>query len=320
MRNRALVSAGAGIALGAALWGCSGPHTQPVLPFGDVGGQSTSRATQAASRHGGWMAAKIAKETLLYVSDDNTGDVDVYSYARRKLVGQLTGFSDPDGICVDQSGDVFVPDSVADVIVEYAHGGTTPIERLIDSDEPISCSVDPVNGNLAVVDGGPTVSIYPNAQGSPTLYSDPNLDEMDSAGYDGSGNLFVDGYSDGSTTEVDELPSGSSTFTRIDLNATLGIPGDVHWDGQHVDINDELPQPQVIDQFTISGSSGQLAAQTPLRAADVVYYYWIEGSKVVAADNGYAEVWFYNYPAGGDPTALISGFSSPIGITVSKGK
>jgi hypothetical protein len=55
-----------------------------------------------------------------------------------------------------------------------------------------------------------------------------------------------------------------------------------------------------------------------LRAADVVY--WIQGSKVVAANNGFDEVWFYRYPAGGDPIALISGFSSPIGITVSKGK
>jgi hypothetical protein len=266
------------------------------------------------------MAAGTSKETLLYVSDNATDNVDVYSYVRRKLVGKLAGFSDPDGLCVDKAGDVFVPDSVADVIVEYAHGGTTPIQTLTDLDEPVSCSVDPTTGNLAVVDGGPAVSVYTNAQGNPTQYTDPNLNRLSYAGYDGSGNLFVDGYSPGSNSEVDVLPSDSSTFTRINVNVSFVIPGDVHWDGQHLDIAEQASQPQVIDQFTMSGSSGQLVAQTPLRAADVVYYYWIAGSKVVAADNGFDEVWFYGYPAGGDPVALISGFSSPIGITVSTGK
>jgi hypothetical protein len=93
-----------------------------------------------------------------------------------------------------------------------------------------------------------------------------------------------------------------------------------HWDGQHLDIAEQATQPQLIDQFTVSGSGGQLAAQTPLRAADVAYYYWTQGSKVVAADNGFDEVWCYGYPAGGDPIGLIPGFSSLIGVTVSKGK
>lgn len=51
----------------------------------------------------------------------------------------------PMGLCSDVSGKVWiVSDSASPVIIEYAHGGTTPIATLSDPDgQPEGCAVDP---------------------------------------------------------------------------------------------------------------------------------------------------------------------------------
>jgi len=88
-----------------------------------------------------WMAAGLAKRTILYVSNGN-GVVNVYEYWTHKLVGVLTQFTQPAGECVDKSGDVYIVDYQAKTISEYAHGGKKPIEVIRDSYQPLACSVD----------------------------------------------------------------------------------------------------------------------------------------------------------------------------------
>ena len=98
-----------------------------------------------------WMAPGAKKDDLLYVSDVATADVYVYSYPQGALVGTLTGFTRPAGLCVDTAGDVYVTDLFAFQIVEYSHGGTAPIATLKDQrKEPGDCAFDPTTGNLAV--------------------------------------------------------------------------------------------------------------------------------------------------------------------------
>src|SRR5579863_1388101 len=88
---------------------------------------------------------------LLYVSDTVTGDVYVFSYPKGKLVQTLTGFADPAGECVDATGNVFVANTGSSNVLEYAHGGSSPIATLDDSGYfRVGCAVDPVTGNLAV--------------------------------------------------------------------------------------------------------------------------------------------------------------------------
>lgn len=56
-----------------------------------------------------WMAPAAKKsKALLYISDAGTDDVYVYAYPSLAVVGTLTGFSTPAGMCVDKTGDVFV--------------------------------------------------------------------------------------------------------------------------------------------------------------------------------------------------------------------
>ena len=123
-----------------------------------------------------WMSPDAKEQQLLYVSDQKTDDVYVYSYPTGKLVGTLTGFAAPYGQCTDKSGNVFITQFDASDVTEYAHGGTNPIKTLDTAGEyPVGCSVDPKTGNLAVAKfisdnypGG--IFVLAHATGTPTEY------------------------------------------------------------------------------------------------------------------------------------------------------
>ena len=85
-----------------------------------------------AERGGSWMAPDVKASDLLYIADDGTNDVYAYAYPHIKLKGTLTGFAVPYGECVDNVGDVFIVDMGGSDIVEYAHGGSSPIAVLSD--------------------------------------------------------------------------------------------------------------------------------------------------------------------------------------------
>jgi hypothetical protein len=262
---------------------------------------------------------------LLYVSDTDTSEVYVYSYPSDKLVGALKDFRDPGGECVDKSGDVFITNTGDDEILEFAHGGTTPLATLSDPGYfPFGCSVDPTSGNLAVANnfassgsGQGNVVVYTHAKGKPKGdYTDPNINQMLLCGYDDKGNLFVDGFTKGSGFAFAELRSGSTTFTNITLNQSIGSPGGVQWDGKHVAVGDQSTN--IVYQFSISGKKGTKAGSTPLTGAAEVVQFWIAGSKLIGPDAGASDVGIWNYPAGGSATKKITGLYIPLGATLSK--
>jgi len=186
-------SALSSLLLGALLTGCGAPPSQ-------VGAVSSIPQTEAEgsaiARTHSWMASDAKTASLLYVSSVLTNDVYVYSYSTHKLMGTLTGFETPYGLCVDKAANVWIVNDGASQIAEYAHGGTTPIATLSDPGEyPEGCSVDPTTGNLAVTNfysgsGAGSVSIYAGAQGSLKLYSDPAFTNYRFCGYDAHGNLL----------------------------------------------------------------------------------------------------------------------------------
>jgi hypothetical protein len=172
----------------AVLTGCgNGSGAQFGAPLSRSGAVATGRAFTMGrpDRGRSWMAPDTKKRDLLYVSDSfpyGSNDVYVYSYPKGKLKGTLTGFNEPSGQCVDKAGDVFIANFGASQILEYAHGGTSPIKTLSDPDYyPLGCSVDPTTGNLAVTNRLSTsftagdVAIYADASGTPTSYTAPNF-------------------------------------------------------------------------------------------------------------------------------------------------
>lgn len=304
-----------------ALPGCS--NSEPwLLPV-----TGASRSMPDASRRApSWIAPDAASQDLLYVSDVST--VTVYSYPKGKLEGTLRGFGLAGGQCVDNKGDVFVTDTDAGQILEYAHGGKKPVAVLKSpADDPLGCSIDPTTGDLAVASLGfgdaAAVGIYKHARGTPKIYQNPTFHQYWYCGYDAAGNLFVDGINSTAVFEFAELKKGRNDLKSITLNQTIGWPGGVQWDGKYMVIGDQ--NTPVLYQFVVKGSSGRKVGSTSLGGSDVTAIgdFFILGSELIAPNHCSGsctgDVLYYSYPAGGLPTKTITnGVRYPHGLSVSR--
>jgi hypothetical protein len=288
------------------LAGCGGSNAtmSGAVPQGVT---AQSRAHEA--RSGSWMLPEAKSEDLLYLSSDGDSEVLVYALPSGKPVGELTGIPYPVFECVDKSGDVFIAssDESAGGIYEYAHGGTTRLNFLPLNDAE-GCSVDPVTGNLAVVQFSDTIYVYQNAQGLPTKYADTNFYYAADAAYDNSGNLFVDGAYRNSSFALLELPYGSNTLQNItvkpsgDYNAEDFDP--ILWDGKYLDLGalvDKNGIHTLVDRLQLSGSSATVAGTVTLAKQERATHpqFWIQGSEVVQPSNQ-PRSWFerFKYPSG----------------------
>ncbi|MGB6714243.1 MAG: hypothetical protein WBE30_11495 [Candidatus Cybelea sp.] len=325
MKSLSFLHTALALSTAVGLAGCGAPLAAP----GTVT-QSRPIATEAG-RAGPWMLPEAKSEDLLYISDSLAGNVYVYAYPAGKLVGTLTGFQSPEGDCVDKSGDVFVTNYAAQNILEYAHGGTSPIAILTDPYyySPEDCSVDSTTGNLAVtnastISGYPgSVAIYADARGTPAQYFDDSIFFYRSCSYDHQGNLWIDG--NGFTRHKEyfalaELSSGSDQFSIIKLNQHVAAPGGVQWAGRYLAVGDA--DKDLIYQFAIKGRTGTKAGETPLDASGPTAQFWIQAKTVIVPNldkdsKQKGKVGFYSYPKGGAAIKTINGFKSPDGATVS---
>jgi DNA-binding beta-propeller fold protein YncE len=308
------LSAYGAIAILAACGGTSGAFGPAVSP-------AVGARTPVFDQHGrSWMSpdAKKAK-ALLYVTDGNDNDAYVYSWPKRKLVGTLTYLNDPNGMCVDAKGDVYITENYGQQIVEYAHGGSTPIATLSDPGwQPDGCSVDPATGNVAVANIVTTeftqgsLAIYKKGSTSPTYYTPPGGSpgwfSVNAVGYDNKSNAFFagsDGFEGGPNFEAGELPSGGSSTKDISLNESIANPGQVQWDGKYITYADS--DSGTVYRFTISGSTGTEVGATTVKGccSGNVWYSWIAGKTLIEAQTG-GVVAFYKYPAGGNATKTMS--------------
>lgn len=304
--------------------------------IGAPGAMPQSRAVAThANRGKSWMLPEARRRSLLYISKPfypGPRDVYVYTYPRAKLVGLLAGLGQPEGECVDKSGNVFITDAYVDpydsAVFEYAHGETSPTAIL---NTPyvgaMGCSIAPTSETLAVSGGsrGASVSIFGyRPKGGwrfPKTYSVPAMTQGSFCGYDDKGNLYVDGVAQSSAFELAELPKGANAFTSITLNQNINAPGQVQWDGKHMAVGDAGVSPSIIYQFSISGSSGTEVGSTTLNGSKMVEQFWIQGKTVIGPDfypSG-AGVGFWSYPGGGNADRIISLYD-PFGATVSLAK
>lgn len=275
------------------------------------------------------MLADAKKRNLLYVSSyyDTAEYVYVYTYPGGTLEGTLTGFLGPQGECVDKAGDVFITNYFKADIIEYAHGGSSPIATLQDQpySNPDDCSLDPTTGNLAVSnafgssDRG-NVAIYKNASGSPQILADPNLFELFACAYDNMGNLFIDGYDNSLKFALAELSKGSSTFVGIAVPKKIRVYSAIQWDGKYVALGNV--DKNRVYQLQISGAKAKIVGSTPLTDGNHVDFFSVVklGSgktKLVGPDYGGANVKIWEYPAGGVSIKTIGGVYAPVGTAVS---
>jgi hypothetical protein len=280
---------------------------------------------------------------LLYVSDSGNKAVYIYSYPGDAKVGQLTGLGNPDALCVDRTGDVFVvnhPASGGANILEFAHGKTTPIQTLDDSHQaPGGCAVSPVTGDLAVANICPVkndecktyrrsradILIYPRAKGTPRAYRLKNVQSFYFCGYDATGDLFADARTRKSF-ELVELPKGSSSLKPIFVSFTnsTGIddPGGVQWDGEYLAVGNAAVEELRPLVYRIDTSNWKVISTLKLRHAYDVPQFFIYGHALIAPNSGQrgGQILFYSYPKGlKSRTKAIDGFRFPISVVVSPG-
>jgi|HubBroStandDraft_4_1064222.scaffolds.fasta_scaffold00010_60 hypothetical protein len=146
------------------------------------------------------------------------------------------------------------------------------------------------------------VAVYSSLNAPPTTYGDGDIKYSVFCGYDGSGDLFIDGAGG---TGFEELPKGGHAFQEISVNKVLGA-GPLQWDGTYmaVQVNSDPP---TIYQISVSGSTGTIISTTVLdrhRGKHIKLWgkMWIQGSTVLYPQGGRrnANVGFYHYPQGGE--------------------
>jgi hypothetical protein len=270
------------------------------------------------------MLPAALKESLLYVADATDNRVDVYAYPDGRRVGELTGFQGLAFMCADRAGDVFIPDYGASQILEYAHGGTKPIETLIDGKaaEPYSCSIDPTTGNLAVANFGVEhdkfgdVVVYHDAKGDPKAFSvDEEMAHAYFCAYDDSGDLFVEGSSpsgSGGSFGFAEKTNGASQFAPVVLEDVPSLPDGLQWDGTYLAIGTgTIAGPSSGNTYVyhvqVAHFVGKTIATTQLIENGPTADFFIDGSTIVASGGDtQSGVGFFPYPKGGAPAKKLT--------------
>jgi hypothetical protein len=277
-----------------------------------------------------WMEPNV-KGALLYVADAGVNDVFVYSWPALHLVGNLSGFKVPQGVCVDAKDNVWIANTARSQMVEFAHGGLKPIATLEDKGEyPVGCAIDGTTGDLAVTNiisrayGRGSLSIYKAAQGSAKTFSDPNFEKMYFNGYDGDGNIYVDGLDNNWLFAIVKF-DGKKFEPLAVSGATLNAPGAVVVKGSKIDVEDQSGSSgySVMYETTLKGSTLSVVATAEFTdSVDCVGTYIAGEAKhqhAICPDGGTPSIYVYDYPAGGYPTkSILTGLNDPEGAAISR--
>jgi hypothetical protein len=283
-----------------------------------------------------WMAPGTSAQDLLYVTNGN-GVVNVYNYEQHYLVGVLTDFAQPEGECSDAAGNVYIADYGAKKVFEYAHGGTSPIRTLdVSPYTPYGCAVSAKNGDLAVANYRGyyhgNIEIYHHAKGKPVVYPDRFIWGFKSVAYDDKGNLLAtDGNGFSSSyygSHFAYLPKNSVKLVNIEFCFSsycyyiLSVQG-IQWDGKYwVFDNYE----SALFRWKIANNKSHYVDEIRLSGAyeEGIGPFWFYRTKpkarptqVVSSsyDQNNAAVFYWNYPAGGNPTGSVtSDLDAPFGV------
>ena len=335
------------VAFSAILAGCGNASPAPgrVVPY---------------SRQKSWMLPGAQKQqSLLYISNQGNGSVTVYTYLNGGglvLVGTLTGFSKPTGMCTDSAGDVWIPDYGTGALYEYAHGGTTPIDVIKQhTGLPYDCAVDPTTGNLAVANQHPNakygakglVDVYPlkGAKGGGSYSTASGFRNVYFVAYDNKSNLYLDAapcppsgcgslnskpayrgrpqarpqlYNPG----LFELSKGGSFFSQLAISgATLNSPSAINWIKPTLLLGDQNLEGQGTNgayKLLVSGSTATVVGMLPFNGTQQAYGFWRRAGRVVVPDYTGNIVRIYDLSNGSLDSTLTTEISLPFGAVVSQ--
>jgi hypothetical protein len=300
-----------------------------VLPPG-VASRLFARAARSAPTRFA-RPQQCPKQPLAFISDFSLNVV----YEADKVAECTTplgGFQNPQGIAVDRQRNLWVANSGADNILEFAppYNGA-PIKTLSDPyGEPADVCVD-LKGNVAVTNlvgdeyDGNIVLYAPGAVSPTGMATEPEYTYPYFCAFASNGNLAFDALNyNSNTTNLGLIYAGNSNNMNAVIN-TLTFTNEIAFPGG-VQVPDRgglavLDQEgQVIDSYKNPKdlNLGAPISVTSLgQAGDPVQFaFWPKSKVALAADAYYDQTEAYYYPAGGNPFNTY-GFNNggvPIGI------
>ncbi len=323
--------------------GCSGGTQSSAFAQASTASSTFITVTQPGAPHPdrrkSWISpdAKRAPR-LAFLSDLGTGDIYIFSLPKFTLKGTLTGFSQPQGLCSDSSGNVYVANTEAEQVRKISRTGKLLATYADSYGFPVGCAFYSATGNLAVADisgisGAGQVLVFSSGSHTPTVLSNPAQYSYYFVGYGPKGELWTSGR-DISGAYVASA-CGPATCSTISLSGgTIYFPGPVQWDGVRrkwvlfdevcedtaaacsypVSAKGVLGTPTHYDNYNGGGVCGM--AQGVIAANQLNF---VVGSDASCGSTK-AAIARWHYPAGGDPTnfvTLSNPYSVPGGVAIS---
>jgi hypothetical protein len=317
----------------AMLTACSSAGTGGSTPVTNAQFAGGHAAAQPTDRRG--------SDPLVYVVDEFGHDVKVFDYPSLQLVQTLTDVPYPRSVCVATNADnanIWVGGyDVAknSELVEYAHGGTTPIATLSDEGpQPVGCA--PVkNGRLLAADsdeinGVPVLDLAEwNAHKPsmpPTKYTNvPNAQYLTGIARDQRGAVYISGYDADGDFILDKFqPYRFKTFSQIPISIPISEPGPVYAIGPKLFISDKSNDADHAVIYQINPTNGSEMATTTLNNSTDCESYAVakirqQGQQQLFCPNVNAgTIDIYNFPQGGNATGHITGLQYPVAVVVSR--
>jgi len=256
-----------------------------------------------------------ATGTKIFLS--NTNAVNIYN-TNGKLLGQITGFSAPQGLATDAKANLYVANTGAsDVLIYSQPYNKTPTTLSTSGWYPVDVAQFN-NGEYVAVTN---IFATSGAAGSVLLFKNYKLvaTVQNSSFYyyyfcafDGNGSLFVDGRSSSGSVVVGEIPGatkGKTTLKVLTTDNSIEFPGGVQVTTKNeIAIDDQEASTIYTYKQPKNGSLGSPIATTPLNGSgdEVTFAFTQNNQDLWASDassqNGVAE---FAYPKGGSPLKTL---------------
>jgi hypothetical protein len=261
------------------------------------------------------------------ISDAANNVVDIFD-ENGTMQAQLSGFAEPQGMASDRQGNLYIADTENGQIQVWANGFGGPPTLWADPGQfPADVDVRN-NGAFAAVtniisqeDAPGSVSLYKNGSIIATV-TDPAFEEVFFGAFDATGSFYFDGLNTSGEVFVAVIAhanTGGRTVQYLSTGNALAFPGGVQVNNNGTISVDDQENFAVYTYNPPSGGSlGSPISTTSLGGSEdpVTFAFKIHNHNLYTADvAGVANE--YSYPAGGNPTNVISvSGGEPIGVAV----
>jgi NHL repeat len=275
--------------------------------------------------------AMAAAGEKIFVSDYIDNVVNIYDKTGKQL-GQLTGFSEPQGLAINDRGNLYVADTANSRIQVYAPPYTGSPTTLSDSGWYPADVATYIKGKDTWVAASNICSAQSCTQGGFTIYENgveqtpfqsPSIYRVYFLDFDAKGNLYADGLDSSDSIVVGEIPgatNGQQTFNVLATGNTIEFPGGVQVTSKSkIAIDDQDAYAVYTYDPPVSGSLGSPIATTSLSGASDPVTIDLKHTRkdLWVADVGLSQANEFAYPAGGSPIHSIS-ISNALGAAVAR--